>query len=126
MENLRGGFISDFNGRGTIFENFYFLSFLGSGRYSIGSGSKCHAKVGYRRVRSSCSDPVYAKNMFWTFVAFRDRDICPLILINMYIYIINKCLGIIMEMEMVFISLGIFMMEMVFRSLGIFMEWKWK
>ncbi len=26
-----------------------------------------------------------------------------------------------MEMEMVFISLGIFMMEMVFRSLGIFM-----
>ncbi len=30
-----------------------------------------------------------------------------------------------MEMEMVFISLGIFMMEMVFRSLGIFMEWKW-
>ena len=61
MENLRGGFISDFNGRGTIFENFYFLSFLGSGRYSIGSGSKFHAKVGYRRVRSSYGDPVYGK-----------------------------------------------------------------
>ncbi len=59
MENLRGGFISDFNGRGTIFENFYFLSFFGSGRYSIGSGSKFHAKVGHRRVRSSYGDPVW-------------------------------------------------------------------
>ena len=45
--------------------------------------------------------------------------------IDEYAYIINKCLGIIMDMEMVFISLGVFMMEIVFRSLGIFMEWKW-
>ena len=43
--------------------------------------------------------------------------------IDQYVYRINKCLGIFMEMEMVFRSLGIFMeMEMVFISLGIFME----
>ena len=47
-------------------------------------------------------------------------SICPLISINMCIYNI-KCLGIFMEM--VFISLGIFMeMEMVIISLWIFIE----